>query len=496
MKHSAEFVLAGLAALSLGIYLLTSAGGYGPGFPLDDAWIHQSYARNLAARGEWAFLPDQPSAGATSFLWVLLLAPGHLLGLAPFGWTFLLGGLLLWAISLTIWGAAKSLFAAGSRWPLFVAGLLLFEWHLAWAAASGMETLLFAWLATLALTRILSVGAAARMAPSYWWWNGLLLGAASLARPEGFTLLAPLGLAAILSMPDWRKRTQALGQMLLAFALFFLPYLLLNRALSGNVWPNTFYAKQAEYAALLGRPLTARVLEQFATPLMGAGVLMLPGFLACIYRAARRRNWALLLGAAWVIGFLALYALRLPVSFQHGRYAIPVIPAYFLLGAWGTFPWIDLGAKSFWPRVLGRVGVGALIALLIAFFGLGAGSYSQDVAFIQTEMVVSAKWVQEHTDKNALIAAHDIGALGYFSQRPLLDLAGLVSPEVIPFLRDEKRLALYLDAQSADYLLTFPGWYPSLVEQGELVFQTQGEVSPPLGGENMALYRWIGALSD
>ena len=42
-----------------------------------------------------------------------------------------------------------------------------------------------------------------------------------------------------------------------------------------------------------------------------------------------------------------------------------------------------------------------------------------------------------NTPPDALIAAHDIGAVGYFGQRRLLDLAGLVSPEVIPFIRDE-----------------------------------------------------------
>ena len=31
-------------------------------------------------------------------------------------------------------------------------------------------------------------------------------------------------------------------------ALLFAPYLLFNLVVEGSIWPNTFYAKQAEYA--------------------------------------------------------------------------------------------------------------------------------------------------------------------------------------------------------------------------------------------------------
>ena len=61
------------------------------GYPLDDAWIHQTYARNLALRGEFAFVSGQPSAGSTAPLWTLLLAPGYWLGLTPFVWTWGMG---------------------------------------------------------------------------------------------------------------------------------------------------------------------------------------------------------------------------------------------------------------------------------------------------------------------------------------------------------------------------------------------------------------------
>ena len=62
-----------IQALSAAIYIGKTGQ---PGFPLDDAWIHQTYARNLGLHGVMAFSPGQPSTGSTSFGWTFLLAVG------------------------------------------------------------------------------------------------------------------------------------------------------------------------------------------------------------------------------------------------------------------------------------------------------------------------------------------------------------------------------------------------------------------------------------
>jgi hypothetical protein len=117
-------------------------------------------------------------------------------------------------------------------------------------------------------------------------------------------------------------------------------------------------------------------------------------------------------------------------------------------------------------------------------------AYAEDVAIIESEMVTTAIWINENIAADALIAAHDIGALGYFAERNIIDLAGLISPDVIPFIRDEDRLAIYLDSENVEYLMTFPDWYPSLADQSTLIYKTQGNFSPILGGENMTVYKW------
>ena len=81
------------AGFSSGAYLYWSALGKGPGFPLDDAWIHQTYARNLAQTGEMAYLPGQPSAGSTSPAWSFLLSVAYMSNPAtPMLWAYLAGG--------------------------------------------------------------------------------------------------------------------------------------------------------------------------------------------------------------------------------------------------------------------------------------------------------------------------------------------------------------------------------------------------------------------
>jgi hypothetical protein len=115
----------------------------GPGFPLDDAWIHQTYARNLALRGEWAFIPGKLSAGSTAPLWTVLLGVGQWLR-QPVGWAYALGGVCLLGLA---W-IGERLFRRLAVRPAgsfpWMGVFLLTEWHLVWAAVSGMEILLYA----------------------------------------------------------------------------------------------------------------------------------------------------------------------------------------------------------------------------------------------------------------------------------------------------------------------------------------------------------------
>jgi hypothetical protein len=105
-------------------------------------------------------------------------------------------------------------------------------------------------------------------------------------------------------------------------------------------------------------------------------------------------------------------------------------------------------------------------------------------------MVDTAHWVATNTSSEDIIAVHDIGAIGYFSQRQIVDLAGLVSPEVAPFIRDEAKLAGYLDERNVSFLVIFPDWYDHLQDGKTIIYQTEGKYAREAGATNMAVYRW------
>lgn len=474
-----------IASAVIGIvvsYLLASHFTYKIGFPLDDSWIHQTYARNLAQHGEWSFRLGVPSAGSTAPLWSALLALGFLFEFSPYFWAFLLGALTLFALGVLCEWAVRSLVNTYRPAVPWVGMFIVFEWHLAWAGMSGMETLLHGLIVTTVL--VLLMTNTPRYLPL-----GLLTGLSVWVRPDGLTLLGPVLMVIVLNEKDMRSRGQAFLRFLLGFGVLFLLYLFFNLAVGGTPMPNTFYAKQAEYASWQALPILDRLGQMSLQLLVGPSLVLVPGVIGWLVKSIRTRMWGSLAALIWCFGYLYLYVSRLPV-YQHGRYIMPAMPIFFLFGLLAFF---EFDAGKMFKRyhwVAQTIWRGSLIMLVLGFMILGANSYAQDVAIIESEMVVTAKWVSENLPEDAIIAAHDIGALGYFDDHELIDLAGLISPEVIPFIRDEARLAEFLDEKGADYLIAFPMFYPRLAQNAEVVFRSESPFTPAFGEENMVVYSW------
>ncbi len=483
---------AGLALLLVLAYRAAAAALYRPGFPLDDAWIHQTYARHVAAGVGWVYrVPDLGRGAVTAPLWVLLLAVGHVLGLEPGLWVTFLGWLTLTGLAVV-----------AARWPglegpwRWVAGLaVLGQWHLVWAAVSGMET------AAFALAVLVALWALAQPRPR-WDLAGAAVGVALWLRPEGALVLAlfPLGLMRIANSTSNHQLPtflRGIGWSLLAAAL----YLGLHRWWTGAWWPTTGPAKIHEYAALRAAPLLLRWLRVWQPVLVGPGLLAVVGILLWATRQFVGRWFPLMRIAIststlhlppsslhplpWLLLHSLLYAWRLPVTYQHGRYLMPILPA---LAIAGVGAWQALGRD--WHRRAWLALAGVAAGLTLGFWALGARAYAWDVAFIESEMVDTAHWVARNLPPDAVIAAHDIGALGYFAPQPLVDLAGLLDPAVIPIVRNEKALARYMQRQGVAYLVTFPGWYAELDRCSRPLFTTRAPYAPALGGENMVVYVW------
>jgi arabinofuranosyltransferase len=471
------------AGLALGTYLGVAAILGQVGYPLDDAWIHQTYARSLALRGEWAYWPGEVSAGSTSPLWTILLIPGQWIPNGMFFWTFVLGWLGLagsaWLAQLAYQHIIQP---EGMKLPI-MALLLAFEWHLVWAAGSGMETILYV-LVILAVFAELT-----RKDPRYWLAGGLA-GLAGWVRPDGLTLFGPVLFVAVLTTGTRQERVIRVGQSLAGLLALLLPNLMFNYFMAGSVWPNTFYAKQAEYAIMTREAFIIRLLRMMMQPMVGIGILLLPGVVWGFSRGLKRQNWVLVaIGLFW-LGNTVLFAWRLPVTFQHARYLIPAMAAYFLLGFSGMVELLKMFIESKQIRLFRFGWKLALTLTLLLFYLIGAISFTNDVGIINTEMVAAAKWVSQNTEPDAIVAAHDIGALGYYGDRRLVDLAGLISPDVVPFIRDEEQLANYLDKKGAGYLVTFPGWYNQLDSGKKVLWQSTGNYAIEQGGKNMVVFEW------
>jgi hypothetical protein len=491
-RLTAATILLLLLAMASGVLYLGYSVHYGfLGFPLDDAWIHQTYARNLGRHGQLAYNLGEPSVGSTSPLWTALLAPIHAGGLEPGLPTYLLGTTLLFLTGWVSYRLADRLFGKSGWVPLLTGAFCILEWHVSWSAFSGMETILFMLLSLSVMERHLA-GARPLVV-------GLLAGLLTLTRPEGALLLV-----LVISFSVWRRSwgetqltwkqlSKVLSLLVAGLAIPVVPYLALNLQVTGNPFPNTFYAKQAEYGHLLtSLPIWARWAQVSFATMIGAQILLLPGVLYSIYTGLSLRRPALILPGAWSLAVVTIYAFRLPVTYQHGRYVMPVIPMLVLLGVWGTKSLPHL------HRIVRQVLLISISLLLLIFWCRGAQQYAEDVRIIDSELKTAGVWLADHTPRRAIVGAHDIGAVGYFSERYLVDTAGLITPEVVPFIGDEDGLLAFLKQKEVDYVAAFPSWYPQMTRDPQLspVYRSTSPWVLAAGGDNVVIYQTAWRLSD
>jgi hypothetical protein len=157
---------------------------------------------------------------------------------------------------------------------------------------------------------------------------------------------------------------------------------------------------------------------------------------------------------------------------------------------WGVVGLLEVVLSPGLNRRIAFVWEVLTVALCLGFAFLGARQNADDVLWVESEMVATAKWVDQNIPPDARLAVHDIGALGFYVQNPVVDMAGLITPEVVPFIRNETRLTEYLNSNSVDYLITFPSFYPQLTSQRELMFEAGLALQPGSLGESIGVYRW------
>jgi hypothetical protein len=171
-------------------------------------------------------------------------------------------------------------------------------------------------------------------------------------------------------------------------------------------------------------------------------------------------------------------------AFQEGRYSMHLLPLALVLLA------VALGAGP--GR---RMVVGAWLALALMPLSSAAGRYAWAVQNINTMHVHLGHWVDTHLPADARLALNDVGAIAYISRREVLDLVGLVTPEVIPYRRQgDDGVLRYLVQACPDYVIVFPAWFPRLTAQRALLeplYAVRLERNLVAGGAEMVVYRLL-----
>lgn len=461
-KYEAGLII--FALLVAVFFIFAGLSGQGISFPLDDAWIHQTYAKNLASTGQWAYSVGKVSGGSTSPLWTILISAGYLISkTVGLIWTFILSIssfiLLVLFSCLTIAGVKGT----QKKWQLLISGgIIALEWHLLWSTASGMETTFFC------LGIMLIIYLLFKERPQ-WWLIGLINGLLVWVRPDGLTLLGPALLILVWGLISKKYSRKEMISFLLPLFICLSGYIFFNFLTTGHFFPNTFYAKQIEYQELLRTPVFTRIVNELAPLLTGSGILILPGFIYFIWESIRTRNIKSILLVIWIMGFLLLYALRLPVTYQHGRYIFPLVAPFCILGITGIFSILEKTTSRKWKNLVSTAWIGALLILSVAFCAIGVTTYRDDVKVINQLMVQPAKWVSTNLAPTDIIAVHDIGAMGYFTQNKIVDLAGLINPEIIPIMYNEKSILAYMLKAHVKYFIGFTDWYHSSSSWGDVV---------------------------
>jgi hypothetical protein len=450
------------------------------GFPLDDSWIHLQFARNLAEGRGFAYNPGEPVSGSTAPLWTLLLAAGALLAGASITMTKILGGAAAIAAALVTRRAALA-FGAAPAVAVVAAGVLLWSGAFAWGALSGMEVTLAALLVAVALLAL------ARDAT---WATASAAALAALARPEAVLLIPLFALARPLT---WRRAAVFVA----VTAVVLAPFVAFSYATVGRPVPATAIAKVE--GGLLGWLAGIRepALVTWVTRPRAFGrewivwlgqlhvllpLAVLPGAALAWWRGGRTLGAPALALLAHPLAMALLAPYRGP-AFQEGRYSIHLLPLAVLVlaASAGTRPRIR-------PVVLAAVLLATLVGLAPA-----AERYAWGVQNINAMQVHLGRWLHANTPSSAVLAVNDIGAIAFFSRRRVIDLMGLVTPDILPFRREgEEEVVRYVVDRCPDYVVVFPTWFPRLTARRDLltpVAAVRLERNLVAGGDEMVVYR-------
>ena len=91
--------------------------------------------------------------------------------------------------------------------------------------------------------------------------------------------------------------------------------------------------------------------------------------------------------------------------------------------------------------------------------------------------VTLGHWLADNTPPGATIGCDDVGAIGYFSNRRIFDLHGLVTRQTLSYKQDPEGTMAFLTAWKPTYLAIFPAVHPELKDAPFLQVVTYAEAT-------------------
>ena len=424
-------------------------------FTIDDAYITFRYSKNLAAGWGPTYNPGQPPVeGYTTFLWMLMMALPHFVGVnvATFAklvsvlclcGTFFLTARLTYDVSHSQRVETRLFFASFAAFVM--ATLPISAVH----AVSGMETALFVLLVSL-----LSWCAVRGVTVDSRWLFGLpLIGLLTgLTRPEGNAIaLLLVGYAYLVSPIERRRRLMwaVLKWYVLPGALYFL-------------WRAWYYALP------LPLPFYMKVLR--AGAFAGAGdvgsylMYLLPALVALLLPALLRfrcEYWPVALPAAFLLVF---YLFPVHAMGFEWRFVYPSAPLIVALAGAGGAEWFALletqaQLRRPWELFLaGLLLVGA--ANLSSLEGLvrSKQSYGAGISHYKSFGTLLSDFDASYT---LTLAIGDAGTVPYYADWQVIDLFGLNSREI--GLGETPVFTMVFERQAVDLILLSVGDNPNRI---------------------------------
>jgi hypothetical protein len=413
--HIPPYLIA-LLAIIIRIYILNSTH-----CTVEDSLITLRYAENLAHGHGLVYNLGERVQGATTPLFTLWMAFWSWLGVSGLAAGKALGVAADGTVCIVLARLMQNLGHPRAGW---LAGLL-------YATASapinfsvgGMETP----IATLCVTSAISAFVLRRSKPLFVW-----LAIGILTRID-------FGLLAVVLTADWALRERKLPSrdMALGFAIL-LPWFIFATLYFGSPIPNSMIAKLTVYRRDSANPF-ANVMVVWQQ-LAGDKAHLLLFAIACLGAVVAWKKQPLLRAPLiWVtIYYVALGISAAPVS-GFGWYFVPPLPVLYLSTAQGfAWLWKALLANSLAQQRYRQTGIVfiMLVACLLCLNLRSTAASLRDAQRLEDDVRRPiGEWLAANTPKDATVLCEPIGYIGYYSQRRILDLAGLVSPEVLPIYR-------------------------------------------------------------